>query len=139
MNILIAGVLGVVAAGFATGAAADKVKLTGEQHQKNLAGFYAYAGVTVFGHVFMTVSEPGGKLETYRNHEDETKIYHGNAYVEGDQRCTVYKVQLKTEQGLTAPRCSDVYQLEDGSFEIWRRGSLRATYKVIRAGTRWPK
>ena len=49
MRTMVVGLLAVMAAGVSVGAAAVKVKLTGEQHTKMLTEFRAYAGANMFG------------------------------------------------------------------------------------------
>ena len=70
------------------------------------------------------MTEPGGKREMYWNHEDESAVWQGKAYVEGDEICDVY------EQRPDA-RCSEVYQLDDGSFEVWRNGCTTSTARPL--------
>ena len=130
MKFLISGLLGLMVAGFIPNAAAGKVKVTGEQHTKMLAEFRVHAGASTDGYVYLRVTEPGGKQEFYWHNRDKSRsaVWQGETYVEGDKICNKYEGR--------GPRCNDVFRLEDGSFEVWRNGELRSTYKVIKAESR---
>ena len=125
MKYLLSLMMALLVAGPTQNAMADKVKLTGEQHADQLKKFSVYAGTSPRDYIMMITTQPGGKRELYwSTGEGKSAIWYGRTYVEGDQICDTYDKRPK-------PQCSEIYRLDDGTFEKWRDGELRLTYRII--------